>query len=143
MGIVLDSIYVTTYRELKRFVRSRSRIIGSIVNPIIWMVFFGLGFSRALSVPGIAALFGGVGYMQFLAPGIIAMAVFTASLISGITLIFDKQFGFFKEVLIAPAPRWSALFGRILGDSIAAVLQGAMMLAIVFLIVPGLSLLEA
>ncbi len=124
----IDTVYIMAYRQLKRYVRSKSRLVGSIVNPLVWLVFFGLGWSRALNVPGARALFGGLDYLDYLLPGVVAMSIFTASFISGITIIFDKQFGFMKEILVAPVPRPAALLGRALGDSLTALLQGLLIL---------------
>ncbi len=143
MAGYLDTVYIMAYRQLKRFVRSRSRIIGSIVNPLIWLVFFGMGWSRTLSGPMARMLFGGVDYLYFLLPGVIAMGIFTASFISGITILFDKQFGFMKEILVAPVPRSAALLGRALGDSITALVQGYLILLAGLPLVPGINPLGA
>jgi ABC-2 type transport system permease protein len=125
-GSALDAVYVMAYRQLKRFVRAPSRIITSIVNPIIWIVFFGLGWAYAFKIPGIRMLLGGVDYLTYLVPGVIAMSVFTGGFMSGISVIFDRQFGFLKEVLVAPTPRWAAMLGRTLGDGLIATLQAAL-----------------
>ncbi|BEP17940.1 ABC transporter permease [Pyrofollis japonicus] len=122
----LDAVYVMAYRQVKHFVRSPSRIIGSIVNPLIWIVFFGLGWAKAFNNPFMKVLLGGLDYLSFLVPGVIAMSVFTGSFLSGISVIFDKQFGFLKEILVAPTPRSAAILGRILGDSLTAMVQAAL-----------------
>jgi len=125
-----DPLMVMTYRELKRFIRAKSRLIGSIVNPLIWAIFFGLGWSSAFNFPQARIIFGGVNYMTYLTPGIVMMTVFTASFISGVTVIWDKQFGFLKEVLVAPTPREPAIIGRALGGSLTALLQGLIVLVV-------------
>ena len=141
-GSALDAIYVMAYRQVKRFVKAPSRIITSIVNPVIWIVFFGLGWASAFKLPGITRILGGIGYLAYLVPGVIAMSVFTGGFLSGITIIFDKQFGFLKEVLVAPVPRWAALLGRVLGDSLIATLQALIIallsIPLVTLRLPGL-----
>jgi len=127
----LGAIYIMWYRQVKRFLRSRSRIIVSVVQPIIWMVFLGLGFTSALRGK---PLFGGVDYLTFFAPGVIMMAVFFTAFFSGISVIWDREFGFLKEILVAPASRTAIIFGRILGDATIALLQGvAVMVAAFFL----------
>jgi len=132
----LDAAYVMAYRQVKHFLRSPSRIIGSIINPLIWIVFFGLGWAKAFNNPFMKILLGGLDYLTFLAPGVIAMSVFTGSFLSGISVIFDKQFGFLKEILVAPASRSAAMLGRILGDSLTAMVQAAL---IALVMVPFMS----
>jgi len=129
---------VMAYRQLRRFVRTRARVLASIINPIIWIVFFGLGWANAFNFPMAKAIFGGVDYLTFLTPGVTAMAVFTASFIGGVTVLWDKQFGFLKEVLVAPASRASIILGRIVGDSIVALIQGLAILALSFTIAHSL-----
>lgn len=126
----LDAVYVMAYRQLKHFVRSPSRITASIVNPLIWILFFGMGWASTFRFPGAKALFGGVDYLSFLIPGIIAMSVFTGSFLSGISILFDKQFGFLKEILVAPVPRVAAMTGRILGDSLTATIEAGIIAVI-------------
>ncbi|ALM75318.1 ABC transporter permease [Thermococcus barophilus] len=126
------------YRQIKRFFRARSRVIGMFVNPLMWLIFFGLGWSKVFNFPAASALFGGVDYLSFLAPGITAMTIFNASFIAGISVIWDKQFGFLKEILVAPASRKEAITGRIVGDSVMAVVQGLIILLLTFTIASSL-----
>ncbi len=128
------------YREMKRFIRSKARVIGSLINPVIWLVLFGKGWSGAFNFPGASMIFGGVDYMTYLVPGIVAMTVFNMSFIQGITIIWDKQFGFIKEILVAPASRGEAILGRITGGAIMAMIQGVIILALSFFIASGLKL---
>ena len=118
------------YRQTRRFLRSKSRIVGMILNPIIWIVFFGIGWSRIFKGP--MEIFGGVDYLTFLAPGIFAMTIFNQSFISGVSVIWDKEFGFLKEVLVAPTSRKESIAGRIFGDSIVATCQGILILLLTF-----------
>jgi len=118
------------YRQTRRFLRSKSRIVGMILNPIIWIVFFGIGWSRIFKGP--MEIFGGVDYLTFLAPGIFAMTIFNQSFISGVSVIWDKEFGFLKEVLVAPTSRKESIAGRIFGDSIVATCQGTLILLLTF-----------
>jgi len=128
-----------TYRQIKRFSNARSRVVGSFVNPIIWLVFFGLGWSKVFNFPMAKQIFGGVDYLSFLAPGIVAMTIFSSSFISGISVIWDKQFGFLKEILVAPSSRKAAIVGRIVGDSLTSLLQGIIILLLTFTIAESLS----
>ncbi|NJE85782.1 ABC transporter [Thermococcus sp. CX2] len=128
------------YREIKRFIRSKARVIGSLLNPLIWLIFFGKGWAGAFSFPGASMIFGGVDYMTFMVPGIVAMTVFNMGFMQGITLIWDRQFGFLKELLVAPASRVEAIIGRSVGGALMAMIQGTIILALSFLIVDGLKL---
>jgi ABC-2 type transport system permease protein len=120
-------------RQLLRFRTAKSRLANSIVFPLMWLLFFGLGWSAAFNSlgPGARTLFGGLDYLKFLAPGIVVMSVFTAGFGSGLGLIWDREFGYFKEILVSPAPRSALLLGRITGDSVAALVQGAIMAVLV------------
>ncbi len=122
---------VMIYRQVKRFIRARSRVAGMILNPIVWLVFFGLGWSGAFKSN---TMFGGVDYLTYLSPGLFAMTVFNLSFVSGLSVIWDREFGFLKEVLVAPASRKESIAGRIVGDSIVATFQGLIVLALTFLI---------
>lgn len=135
------AIYIMWYRQIKRILRAKSRIVGAIFQPIIWMIFFGTGWAAAFKIPAARMIFGGLDYLTFLAPGIIMMAVFFTSFMSGISVIWDRQFGFLKEVLVAPAPRWAIILGRILGDSTLAILQGLILTAIAYILAPNLNII--
>ncbi|MEM3662786.1 MAG: hypothetical protein QXI68_04290, partial [Sulfolobales archaeon] len=136
----LTVFYSMVYRQLKRFIRARSRVIAVVIQPILWVVLFGMGmggvfnFSNPLIDQFIRAQFGGVDYVTYLVTGVIAMSVFMGSFISGVTVIFDKQFGFLKETLVAPAPRAAVLLGRAVGDSIAIILSSLMIVLMGFLL---------
>lgn len=137
MGFI-KAFYVMVYRQVKRYVSARSRVLMTVVNPLIWVVFFGLGWSNVFNFPGATAIFGGLNYITYLASGMISMTIFMGSFISGVSVIWDKQFGFLKETLVAPAPRSAIILGRAFGDSVTTVIQGGMILALMFLIAPGL-----
>ncbi len=122
---------IMIYRQVKRFMRARSRVAGMILNPLVWLVFFGLGWSGAFKSN---TMFGGVDYLTYLSPGLYAMTIFNLSFVSGLSVIWDREFGFLKEVLVAPASRRESIAGRIVGDSIVATFQGLVVLALTFLI---------
>lgn len=90
----MDAFSAMFYRQLRRFTRAKSRVIGSLLNPLVWLVFFGIGWSRAFDFPAAREIFGGVDYLTYLIPGVVSMTVFSGSFISGVTVIWDKQFGF-------------------------------------------------
>ncbi len=115
---MLSTVYILWLRQIKRYIRSRSRLIGSLGQPTLFLFGLGFGFGP------IYARAGGGNYIQFLAPGIIAMTVLFNSMFNGVELIWDRQFGFLKETLAAPVSRFSIVLGRTLGGATAAVAQG-------------------
>ena len=120
----LYTIYILWLRQIKRYFRSKSRILGSLGQPVLFLVALGFGFGPTFAKAG------GGDYMQFLAPGIIAMSILFTAVFSGIEIIWDRQFGFLKETLVAPVSRLSIMIGRTLGGATTALMQGI----IVFLI---------
>ena len=128
----MDIIYTIWLRSMKRFIRSRSRIIGSIAMPLFFLLFLGFGLNSVVNLPGL-----GENYIQFLIPGMVAMSVLFTSVFSGIQIIWDKQFGFLKETLVAPVTRLEIMLGQTAGGATTAVIQGLMILILSLLI--GLS----
>jgi len=120
-------IYVLWLRQLKRFVRARSRIVASVGQPLLYLLGLGYGLGPVFEKAGLGS------YLQFIAPGVIAMTVLFTSIFSGIELIWDRQFGFLKETLVAPVPRLWIMIGRTLGGATVAVIQGIIFLAICLL----------
>ncbi len=122
------TIYVLWLRQLKRFFRSKSRIIGSLGQSVLFLVAFGFGFGPIYQKAGEG------NYIQFLAPGIIAMGVLFTATFNGIELIWDRQFGFLKETMVAPVSRFGIMIGRTLGGATIAVLQGIIVFFIAMLV---------
>ncbi|ABD41259.1 ABC-2 [Methanospirillum hungatei JF-1] len=121
----MDIIYTIWLRSMKRYIRSKSRIIGSISMPLFFLLFLGFGLNSVVSIPGF-----GENYIQFLIPGMVAMSVLFTSVFSGIQIIWDKQFGFLKETLIAPVTRMEIMLGQTFGGATTAVIQGIMIMVI-------------
>ena len=119
-----QAIYIMWLRQMKQFVRSRSRVIGTIVQPLFFLFILGYGFSRA-TLPGMTG-----DYVPFLAPGIVAMAILFSSMYTGVSVLWDKKFGFLQEILVAPVSRFSIIIGRTLGGATTSVLQGTIVLII-------------
>ncbi len=113
-----STIYILWLRQLIKYFRSRSRIIGSLGQPLLFLLAFGFGFGS------IYRRAGGGNYIQFLAPGIILMSVLFTAVFSGIDLIWDRQFGFLKETMVAPVSRFSIMLGKALGGATVATIQG-------------------
>ncbi|MBX5445925.1 ABC transporter permease [Sphaerobacter sp.] len=125
----LNGIVTLWYRDVLHFARDRTRIIGSFAQPILFLFIFGTGLSASIGpLGGGAAGQEGVSYVQFIFPGIIAMAVLFTAVFSGIAIVWDREFGFLKEVLVAPLPRWAIAVGKALGGATTAMVQGILML---------------
>jgi len=121
----MDIIYTIWLRNMKRYIRSKSRIIGSISMPLFFLLFLGFGLNSVVRIPGL-----GENYIVFLIPGMVAMSVLFTSIFSGIQIIWDKQFGFLKETLVAPVSRLEIMLGQTFGGATTAVLQGFMILVL-------------
>jgi len=111
-------------RELKRYWRSKQRTALSLVQPVLYLLVFGFGLAPIYRKAGSG------NFIQFLAPGVIAMTVLFSSVGSGVGLLFDRQFGFLKETLVAPVPRIQIMLGRTCGAATVAVLQGLLVTAV-------------
>lgn len=120
----MKTIYVLWLRQLKRYFRSRSRMIGSLAQPLFFLVSLGYGFGPVFKQAGEG------NYIQFLVPGIIGMSIIFTSIFSGMEIIWDRQFGFLKETLVAPVSRFNIMIGRTLGGATVATLQGVLVLFI-------------
>ena len=120
----LYAIYILWLRQIKRYFRSRSRMIGSLGQPILFLVALGFGLSSVFSSSGQGS------YIQFLAPGIIAMSILFTAIFSGIEIIWDRQFGFLKETMVSPVSRFNIMLGRTLGGATVASFQGILVLII-------------
>ena len=117
--------WVVTYRELLRFVNERSRIVSSLAFPLLFLVIFGAGFGKV-----IGSLAPGVNFMQFMYPGIVAMSVLTSSLFAGVSVVWDREYGFLREILVAPIGRTGIVLGKALGAGVTALLQVVIMLVL-------------
>ena len=122
----MNTIYILWLRQIKRYLRSKARIIGSLGQPLLFLVAMGFGFGPIYQKAG------GGNYLTFLAPGVISMGILFTAIFSGIEIIWDKQFGFLKETLVAPVPRLRIMIGRTLGGATIAILQGIIIFGIAF-----------
>ena len=114
----MGTIYILWLRQVKKYFRTPSRIIGSLGQPLLFLLVFGFGFGSIFRQAGQGD------YIQFLVPGVIGMSVLFTAVFSGIDLIWDRQFGFLKETMVAPVPRWRIMFGKTLGGATVASFQG-------------------
>lgn len=134
----IKGIYALWYRETKVFLRERSRVISSIINPILWLLIIGGGLGSAVS-------FNGINYQTFIFPGILIQTALFSSVFFGVYIVWDKKIDFMKEVLVAPMRRTSIFVGKILGGSTDTLLQVLFLFVIGFIfmiggLMPGLNL---
>jgi ABC-2 type transport system permease protein len=120
----MGAIYILWLRELKRYVRSRVQIVVSLGQPCLYLLALGFGLGPVFRQAGQGS------YLQFMAPGVVGMTVLFSSVFSGIAMLWDRQFGFLKETLVAPVSRMQIMVGRTLGGATVAVLQGTLILII-------------
>lgn len=125
-GTNVAAIYVLWLREMKRFSRSKARVVSTLALPFLFLVGFWFGFG-SVQLPGVGD---GVDYLQFLVPGIVGMTMLFAASFGGISVLFDRQFGFLKEILVTPVDRVSIALGRVAGSTTTAVVQGVLLLSI-------------
>lgn len=120
---MFTAIYILWYRQVIKYFRSPVRLIGSLGQPILFMIAFGFGLNNMYQGAG-----GQGTYLQFIAPGIMAMSVIFMAFFSGIEVIWDRKFGFLRETLVAPVPRFAIVLGKILGGATIALFQGIVVL---------------
>ncbi len=128
--INLTVVYILWLREMKRFFRAKSRVIGTMAMPLLFLVFLGFGFGR-MNVPGISQ---NINYINFLVPGIIGMSLLFTSTFAGLSVLWDREFGFLKEIMVAPVSRVSIAVGRIAGGISTSLIQGISILLISILL---------
>jgi ABC-2 type transport system permease protein len=120
----MNAIYILWLRELKRYIRSKAQIAASLGQPLLYLLVLGFGLGPVFEKAG------GGSYLQFVAPGVISMTILFSSVFSGIAMLWDRQFGFLKETLVAPVPRIQIMIGRTLGGATVAVIQGTLIMIV-------------
>jgi ABC-2 type transport system permease protein len=123
-----NAIYVLWLRDIKRFIRARSRIVGVLMMPIIFLLGLGLGLGSLVNLGN------GASYFEFIVPGIVGMTLLFTSIFTGSAVLWDRQFGFLKEILVTPNSRTSIVVGRILGGGTTAVLQSILVVVIAIIV---------
>jgi ABC-2 type transport system permease protein len=116
-------IYTLWLREMKWLVRAKSRLVASVVQPFLWLAIIGIGMSSTVTIPGSS-----ISYLQFMAPGIVGMTLIFSSTMAGVSVLWDKQFGFMKEILVAPVSRTQIMLGKAIGGMTTSILQGLLLL---------------
>jgi len=133
----LRGVYIIWYREVLRYWRDRARIVASMAQPVLFLVIFGGGLSASLGA-SLTQQLGDVSYVRFVYPGIISMAVLFTSIFSAISIVWDREFGFLRELLVAPVSRAAVVLGKALGGSTIAMFQGALLLVLAPILGVGL-----
>jgi ABC-2 type transport system permease protein len=118
----MNTIYILWLREIKRYFRSKARIIGSLGQPLLFLIALGFGLNPVFQAAGRG------NYFQFLAPGVIGMSILFTAIFAGIQVIWDRQFGFLKETLVAPVSRFTIVLGKTFGGATIATMQGIIVL---------------
>jgi ABC-2 type transport system permease protein len=134
----LRGIYIIWYRDVLRYSRDRARIVASLGQPLLFLIVFGAGLSASLGA-GLTQQLGNVSYVRFLYPGIISMAVLFTSIFSAMSIVWDREFGFLRELLVAPVSRAAVVLGKALGGSTIAMFQGAILIILAPIIGIGLN----
>ena len=122
--IEVNAVYVIVAREYKKFIREKSRLFSAIARPVLWLFLVGGGMSRLVPSGG------GVSYTQFIFPGILGMTILFSSIFSSISIIWDKEFGFMKEILVAPVSRFSVVVGKAMSGMLLSTTQAVIILAL-------------
>ncbi len=143
--INMKKIYILWLRQIKKYFRSKSRLVGSLAQPLLFLLALGYGFGSVYRQAGQG------NYLNFLAPGIIGMSIIFTATLSGMEVIWDRQFGFLKETLVAPMSRFNIMIGRTLGGATVATMQGLVVMLIslifgfrplnLFLIIPAIGVM--
>jgi ABC-2 type transport system permease protein len=127
VGAAMNVIFILWLREVKKYLRSRTQMIASLGSPLMYLGVLGFGLGPVFQRAGEGS------YLQFVAPGVMGMTLLFTSMFSGVALLWDRQFGFLKETLVAPVPRVQIMLGRTLGGATVAMLQGLLILVICLL----------
>jgi len=116
-----QGIYVIWLRELIRFFREKLRIVTSLIQPVVWLFIVGRGMGSNFSPMGLD-------YAEFMFPGVVGMTVLFTSIFSAVSIVWDREFGFLKEIMVGPVSRTSIVVGKALSGSTTSVLQGTLVL---------------
>lgn len=138
MNMEMEAVYTIWLREFKIYLRAKERIIGSLAMPLLWFLIFGMGLGSSISFTGVD-----VNYFSFIVPGIIAMTILFTSLFSGVSVIWDREFGFMKEMLVAPISRTSIVIGKALGGATTTLIQCTLIIVLAVVLGWDISLLNA
>src|SRR5205814_10520418 len=135
----LRAIYIIWYRDILRYWRDRWRLVASLAQPLLFLLVFGSGLSSSLG--GAFGRGTGISYIQFMYPGIIGMSILFSAIFGAMSIVWDREFGFLKEVLVAPIHRWAVASVKALGGTTQAMIQGLILLVLAPFVGVNLNLL--
>jgi ABC-2 type transport system permease protein len=129
---VIGGITAIWMREVKRSIRDRGQLIGGVSRPLLWVLILGIGLNPYFrgEIYGEVRFVVPYTYLQFIFPAVIALNMLYTSVQSAVSVIWDREFGFLREILVSPLPRWAVLLGKVLGGATVAMVHGAMVLAL-------------
>jgi ABC-2 type transport system permease protein len=127
-GGFLGAIYIVWWRDVLRYWRDRIRVVASLAQPLLYLVIFGTGLASSLG--GGFAGAGGASYTQFMFPGVMGMAVLFTAIFGAMSIVWDREFGFMRELLVAPIDRAAIAIGKTLGSATQAMIQGLILLVL-------------
>lgn len=132
VGVFLSGLSAIWLRELKRALRDRGQFVGGVSRPLLWVIILGIGLNPYFrgEVYGEVRFVVPYTYLQFIFPAVIALNIMYTSVQSAVSVIWDREFGFLREVLVSPLPRWVVLLGKVLGGTTVAMIHGALVLAL-------------
>lgn len=133
--LTYKAIYVITLREFKRFFRQKGRLVVTAARPLIWLFIVGSGFTMLIDTDEVE-------YIQFILPGIVGMTILFSSIFSTISVVWDREFGFLREMLVSPVSRVTIVFGKLLSGTTLSVFQGAVLLLIAPFLGLGVGVLD-
>jgi|SRR5579875_2162835 len=129
-GASLRAVYIIWYRDILRYWRDRWRLVASLAQPLLFLIIFGTGLSSSLRGGSSFSTGSGLSYVQFMYPGIIGMAIIFTSIFGAMSIVWDREFGFLREVLVAPINRAAVAIGKTLGGTTQAMIQGLIILVL-------------
>lgn len=123
-------IYAIWLREVKRAIRDRGQLVGGVSRPLLWVLILGIGLNPYFrgEVYGEVQFVIPFTYLQFIFPAVVALNMMYTSVQSAVSVIWDREFGFLREVLVSPMPRWGVLLGKVLGGTTVAMFHGGIVL---------------
>jgi ABC-2 type transport system permease protein len=132
MRIVVGGIYAIWLREVRRAIRDRGQLVGGVSRPLLWVLIMGIGLNPYFrgEIYGEVRFVVPYTYLQFIFPAVIALNMLYTSVQSAVSVIWDREFGFLREVLVSPLPRWAVLLGKVLGGATVALAHGALVLSL-------------
>jgi ABC-2 type transport system permease protein len=126
---MLEVVYALWRRDMMKFLRDRRNLVTSMVRPFLWLLAFGFGLRASVNLPG-----AGGDFVSFLVPGMAAMTVLFSSMFAAISIVWEREFGFLKELLVAPIPRGAIVAGKLAAGSATATVEAGLVLALAPLI---------